>query len=270
MTYQFLTVEMVRTAKTNGGFIDQKMFKTAGKYGFDSLFLTDTSMQVLDGYIDHIRPHLKPTCDYVLVTRNGGQHIKLGELMSKLVFDAIGKYVHPTRYRKIVETVSSKKLSSNAQGTISEDQEHRSVVARVHYQKQRSREIATKAEEYLETLYGEKGSALEMDVRSRLSDKSASSPEQEEIDDRLVPEEHNTLITPNNSKSKNASKTPDSLTGRKILLFNSEDDQYLRMGLERHVFGNWTAILRDPDFHFQKGRKSNSLLNRATRKFKKY
>ena len=48
MTYQYLTVEMVNRAKTNGGFIDQKMFKTAGKYGFDSLFLTDTSMQVLD------------------------------------------------------------------------------------------------------------------------------------------------------------------------------------------------------------------------------
>jgi len=86
MTYQFLTAEMVRTAKITGGFIDHKMFKTAGKYGFDSLFLIDTSLQVLDGYIDHIRPHLKPTCDYVLVTRNGGQHNKLWELMSKLVF----------------------------------------------------------------------------------------------------------------------------------------------------------------------------------------
>ena len=270
MTYQFLTVEMVRIAKTNGGFIDQKMFKTAGKYGFDSLFLTDTSMQVLDGYIDHIRPHLKPTCDYVLVTRNGGQHNKLGELMSKLVFDAIGKYVHPTRYRQIVETVSSKMLSSNAQGTISEDQKHSSVVARVHYQKQRSREVASKAHEYLETLYGEKGSALEMDVRSRLSDKSGSSPEQKENDDGSAPEEHNIPITPTNSKSKNASKTPDCFTGRKILLFTPEEDQYLRMGLERHGFGNWTAILRDPDFNFQKGRKPNSLLNRAARKFKKY
>lgn len=59
MTYQFLTVEMVRIAKTNGGFIDQKMFKTTGKYDFDSLFLTDTSMPVLDGYIDQICPHLK-------------------------------------------------------------------------------------------------------------------------------------------------------------------------------------------------------------------
>ena len=205
---QFLTVEMVRTPKTNGGFIDQKMFKTAGKYGFDSLFLTDTSMQVLDGYIDHIRPHLKTTCDYVLVTRNGGQHNKLGELMSKLVFDAIGKYVHPTRYRQIVETFSSKKLSSNAQGTIFEGQKHSLVVARVHYQKQRSREIATKVHEYLETLYGEKGSALEMDVRSRLSDKSASSPEQEENDDGSVPEEHSILITPTIPRARIFRKHP--------------------------------------------------------------
>ena len=50
MTYQYLTVEMVNKAKTNGGFIDQKLFKTAGKYGFDSLFLNHTSMQILDSY----------------------------------------------------------------------------------------------------------------------------------------------------------------------------------------------------------------------------
>ena len=137
MTYQYLTVEMVNKAKTNGGFIDQKMFKTAGKYGFDSLFLADTSMQVLDGYINHIRPLLKATCDYVLVTRNRGQQNKLGELMNKLVFHATGKYVHPTRYRQIVETASSKHLSSSAQSTISENQKRSSVVARVHYQKQR-------------------------------------------------------------------------------------------------------------------------------------
>ena len=135
MTYQYLTVEMVNKAKSNGGFIDQKMFKTAGKYGFDSLYLTESSMQVLDSYIHHVRPLLKPNCDYVLVTRNGGQHNKLGELMSKLVFDATGKYVHPTLYRQIVEPASCKQLSSSAQSTISEGQKHSSVVARVHYRK---------------------------------------------------------------------------------------------------------------------------------------
>ena len=91
------------------------MFKTSGKYGFDSLLLTDTNMKVLDGYIHHIRPLQKPVCDYVLVTRNGGQHNKIGELMSKLVFDSIGKYLHPTRYRQIVETASSNQLSPKEQ-----------------------------------------------------------------------------------------------------------------------------------------------------------
>ena len=60
MTYQYLTVDMIDTAKENGGFIDQKTFKTAGKYGFDSLILTDTNMQVLNGYISYVRPLLKP------------------------------------------------------------------------------------------------------------------------------------------------------------------------------------------------------------------
>ena len=85
MTYQYLTVNMVRAAKENGGFIDQKKFKTASKYGFDSLILTDASMQVLDSYIIFVRPLLRPQCEFVLLTRNGGQHSKSGDVMSKLV-----------------------------------------------------------------------------------------------------------------------------------------------------------------------------------------
>ena len=60
MTFQYLTVEMVKEAKANGGFIDQKTFKTAGKYAFDSVILTETSMQILDGYIHFVRPFPKP------------------------------------------------------------------------------------------------------------------------------------------------------------------------------------------------------------------
>ena len=82
-TYQYLTVEMIKEAKANGGFIDQKTFKTAGKYGFDSVILTDTSMQILDGYMHFVRPLLKPRCDFVLVTKNGSQHSKLGNEMSR-------------------------------------------------------------------------------------------------------------------------------------------------------------------------------------------
>ncbi|XP_067030575.1 uncharacterized protein [Acropora muricata] len=98
-TKYLATYLFIKEAKANGGFIDQKTFMTAGKYGFDSVILTETSLQIPDGYIHFVRPLLKPRCDFVLVTKNGSQHSKLGNEMSKLVFDAIGKYIHPTRYR---------------------------------------------------------------------------------------------------------------------------------------------------------------------------
>ena len=173
MRYQYLTVDMVKTAKENGGFIDQKKFKTASKYGFDSLILTDASMHVLEGYIDLMRPLLKPQCDFVLVNRNGGQHSKLGDVMSKLVFDAIGKYIHPTRHRQIVETQSLNLLTSKEQEILSEDQKHSSAVAKVHYQKQRSREVAVKAHECLQKLQGTKGSEVDREVHTRFSGSSS-------------------------------------------------------------------------------------------------
>ena len=79
---------------------------------FNSLILTDASMQVLDSYINFVRPLLKPQCEFVLVTRNGGRHSKLCDVMRKLVFDAIGNFIHPTRYRQIVETQSLNLLTS--------------------------------------------------------------------------------------------------------------------------------------------------------------
>ena len=54
MTYQYLTVDMIDTAKEKDGFIGQKTFKTAGNYEFVSLVLTDANMQVLDGYISYV------------------------------------------------------------------------------------------------------------------------------------------------------------------------------------------------------------------------
>lgn len=41
MTYHSLAVDRIATARENCGFIDQNAFETAGKYGFDSLILTD-------------------------------------------------------------------------------------------------------------------------------------------------------------------------------------------------------------------------------------
>ena len=51
------------------------------------------------------------------------------------------------------------------------------------------------------------------------------------------------------------------------MLFSTEEDNYLKAGIESHGFGQWSVIPRDPEYKFQKGRTANSLLNRAMRKF---
>ena len=260
MTYQYLTVDMIAAAKEKGGFIDQKTFKTAGKYGFDSLILSDANMQVLNGYISYVRPLLKPQCDFVLVNRNGGQHGKLGEIMSKLVFDAIGKYIHPTRYRQIVETESLNQLTSEEQRILSEDQKHSSAVAKVHYQKRRSREVAVKAHECLQKLQGSKGSEVDEDVQARFGGSTSSSTLSLESVEKASLSPPRKVVIPTENL-----RTPRKL--HRVLKFTADEDDFLKRGINRHGYGQWTAILRDSDFQFQQGRTADSLKKRAGLKF---
>mgnify|MGYP003333975735 FL=1 len=58
MTFQYLSLQMVKDAKTNGGYVDQTQFKTSDKYVFDTVVLTENVLKLLDSYIGHIRPHL--------------------------------------------------------------------------------------------------------------------------------------------------------------------------------------------------------------------
>ena len=50
------------------------------------------------------------------------QFSKLTECMGKLVFEAIGKYIHPTRYRQIIETESNQILTAEERQWITEYQ----------------------------------------------------------------------------------------------------------------------------------------------------
>ena len=54
---------------------------------------------------------------------------------------------------------------------------------------------------------------------------------------------------------------------RRVLKFTADKDNFLKEGLKRHGIGQWTAILRDPDFKFQDGRVGDSLKKRAELKF---
>ena len=153
-TFQFLTIEMIDKARTNGGFVDQTEFKTATTYMFDTLILNDETFKTLDMYISAIRPKMFPKCQYVLVSTSGRQYNSFTSAMTILVKQAIGKYVHPTRLRQIVETTSSERLSPEEQATVSADQKHHSAVANRSYKKRLSREVAAKGRECMDKMLG--------------------------------------------------------------------------------------------------------------------
>ena len=70
----------------------------------------------------------------------------------------------------------------------------------------------------------------------------------------------------------NSSSTKDALPKRilrshmnvrHVVKFTKEEDDFLKEGITKHGFGQWTAILRDLDFKFQDGRTADSLKKRA-------
>ena len=174
---------MCEKAKSNGGSVDQTTFKTTKTYGFDSFILDVKSMALIDEYIKYIRPLLNPLCVFLLVNRNGLQFSKLTDLMSKLVYDAFGKYIHPTRYRKIIETASSHKLSPHEQFWLSEDQKHSSTVARVHYKQLRSRDVARKGQECMRKLRSM--TLQDSSTEDSVSDDPSATQNAEDIVDTL-------------------------------------------------------------------------------------
>ena len=63
MTFQYLTLSMFENAKSNGGMVDHSKFKTAKKYGFDSLYFDELSLNIVDDYVRFVRQNLS-ICNY--------------------------------------------------------------------------------------------------------------------------------------------------------------------------------------------------------------
>ena len=108
--------------------------------------------QILDSYVTHVRPLPSPKYDFLIVTHNGRQFVKLTQSFGKMVFDAIGKCVHPMHYRQVIETESLEMLAPE---WVSEDQKYGSRVAKVHYQKKRSRVVLSHSNTCMTKLRGE-------------------------------------------------------------------------------------------------------------------
>ena len=199
--------------------------------------------------------------------------------MTKMVFDAIEKYIHPSRYRQIVETESVKNLTKEEQDVVSKNQKHSSVVARVHYQKQHSRDLAKKGQECMKKLQGVKGEQVEQYIQSKLCDLDDSSADvqlSESVEDQTLPIDNNdnakkVNIPIDNTKDQQLfeREIPKPLLKLTRLRFTSEEDKNLKAGILKHGNGHWTAILKDKQLKFQRGRKADSLRKRAESKFSK-
>ena len=185
MTYQYLTLQMLKDAKDNGGFIDQTAFKTEQQYAFDTIIITADVFQVINSYVDVIRPRLNPTCEYLLLTTNGKQYTALGSAMSILVHQAIEKYVNPTRYRQIIESESAERLTPEEMAVVSKDQKHSSYVAKRIYQKKLSRDVATQGRSCMQKIVGEDRDTHTKEIAGIVSDEPSTSSTNVLIEDEL-------------------------------------------------------------------------------------
>ena len=211
-----------------------------------------------------------PTCDFLLVNRNGTQFSKLTEALGKLVFDAIGKNINPTRYRQIIETEGSNCLDNEEQEWISEDQKHSSHVVRICYRKKRSRNVALKGQGCFKKLRGEDNEQIEKRLECLFT---ANESDEDDIfitqKDRVDSEESSNESTPNIEPTRSPPKSPPKsprLTSRDKTYFTVYEDHELTKGLKKYGKNNWTSILRDSDLHFAKGRTADALKREHSQK----
>ena len=113
---------------------------------------------------------MDPKCDYLLINTKGAQFTKLTEAMGKLVYGAIRKYVNRTGSRQVIEIESTENLEQHEREWVTEDQKHSSQVARVCYQKERSRDVALKGLICLKKLKDEEGVQVEKSLLSLMCD----------------------------------------------------------------------------------------------------
>ena len=96
-----------------------------------------------------------------------------------------------------------------------------------------------RAHECLQKLQGSKGSEVDEDVHARSGASTSSSVPSVEI------LESTSALPKKDSQPTNPLRIQKSY--RRVLKFTADEDDFLKKGIDRHGFGQWTAILRDPD-----------------------
>ena len=303
MSYRFLTLDMFESSKTNGGYVDQAKFKTERTYHFDTLVLTEPVRNIVQTYIDVIRPRFSPKCDYVLVNCRGNQFDHLHSAMNLLSYEAIGKFITPTIFRMVIETASMENLNPKEQAVVSRDQKHNSNMAKVVYQKKLAREVADEGRACVKKLVGDKAENHTVQLAGLLSQSEASSSSSTQIDDVIeIPmdedtkEEEDTELESSSIRSINIDAVENTQAdsgsrsvlrkesckvsakeikeeeeedvgrskGKKYIAFSKKEDDNLKAGIAKYGKSNWARILKDSEFKFHSSRTRDALRSRAS------
>ena len=101
-----------------------------------------------------------------------------------------------------------------------------------------------------------KGSEVDEDVQARFGSPTCSSPLSVESMEKVsLPPPRKAVITAENLRTQRKL--------HRVMKFAADEDNFLKQGINRHGYGQWTAILRDSDFKFQEGRTADSLKKRV-------
>lgn len=290
MTFQYFTIPMFEQAKLNGGYVDQRLFKTSSTFVFDSFVMDADVLRLLDLYVIHCRPLLHPKCDYFLLTGTGQMAQNLCYSMTIIVYSAINKYINPTRYRQIIETSSSDRLDSSEQEIISKDQKHNSRVAQIFYKKKLSRDVAEQGKKCVDKMAGESRAKVNDSIKSVLSDieKSKNSFDltflPDDISAGISTETDPPIVIDDSSSGLEASLqekvndlccspvVQDDLELKKEELcnqsrpfkrFSENEDDNLAKGIQKYGKHSWALIINDKKFSFDRERTRDSLRVRA-------
>ena len=131
-----------------------------------------------------------------------------------------------------------------------EDQKHSSAVAKVHYQKRRSREVAVKAHECLQKLQGNKGSEVDEDVKARFGGSTCCSPLSVETMEKASLSPPRKVVIPTENLRTQRRKL------HRVMKFTADEDDILKQGINRHGYGQMDC--HSERFGFQVSRGKNS------------
>ena len=177
---------------------------------------------------------------------------QLSDVFGRIVFQAISKYINPTRYRQIIETASAEKLDITEQRMISEDQKLTSRVAKVHYKKMQSRMVAENGRKCMDKLF----------------DCVSSNESLKQISKFVVnctPDLKGNSVDADSDDSNTNSSVSIPVRKKKIH-FSEEEDRFLLKGIRKYGVGRSMSILNASNYAFHPTGKACTLLNRAKNK----